>query len=474
MSIPIGYPIAMDLVEFKRRTTRLAQTLIESRSVSGLPNYLVDLRETVDVQISADKVAVAMSVDELSVGILFATVTNFRDKFLPDTRSVLVVEPWISALRFHHARADTDRSVDLYAGGKVSLSVDPGSSLTLPKVTVTCPLANFGDHFEAFVTETLQSLFPAPPVKRPADSGLRDTNTGGRESRTAESEKADTWERRHRAAFESLGCRAIPAGRLSMEDLVGLDDIRDRLNEALIQPLQRRDLFAAIAKRVLPDSSWLLPRGVLLCGPPGCGKTRSMEVIGSAAGLPVVVIPVGGLLTKWFGESERQLIRLFERAREAAPVILLIDELDALGRRRADSQETTSRLVSILLSELDGLQGRSSVVVVGAVNDESLLDNALLDRFSLRVRYETPKTEALAKVFAYYARHLTEADAGKIAAHMRGWNFRRVAQFAEEALRRYVATLDLSQIEAHEPPLPPVAAYLDLLRHHHDQVLLGE
>lgn len=179
--------------------------------------------------------------------------------------------------------------------------------------------------------------------------------------------------------------------------------------------------------------------------------------------------PVGGLLTKWFGESERQLIRLFERACEAAPVILLVDELDALGRKRADSHETTSRLVSILLSQIDGLQGRSSVVIVGAVNDESLVDNALLDRFSVRIRYKMPSPQALAKVFRYYARHLTETEAAEVSGHMRGWNFRRVAQFAEEALRRFVSALDLSQIDAPEPPLPSVVTYVDLLRSNVDE-----
>lgn len=172
---------------------------------------------------------------------VFGGVTNFRDKFRPDVTSLLIAEPWISTLRFHYPRTDANGSVDVYSSGKVSLSVDPGSSLAFPKVTVMCLLVQFGDQYEAFVTETMQSLFPAAPVSRRTGPSPSDTEAPGWRTSPSGTAEADAWERRHRSAFESYGCHAVLAGRLSMEDLVGLDDVRDRLNDALIQPLQRRD-----------------------------------------------------------------------------------------------------------------------------------------------------------------------------------------------------------------------------------------
>jgi len=131
----------------------------------------------------------------------------------------------------------------------------------------------------------------------------------------------------------------------------------------------------------------LLPRGVLLHGPPGTGKTWSMRALAGEAGLPVVELPIDGVLTKWYGESERRLASVFRLCRQAGRMILLIDEIDALARHRRDAHEASARLVSILLMELDGLGGAGDLVLVGAANELSGIDAAVLSRFDVQIEF---------------------------------------------------------------------------------------
>src|SRR5207249_4082464 len=128
-------------------------------------------------------------------------------------------------------------------------------------------------------------------------------------------------------------------------------------------------LYQKVARRVVPHPVNVLPRGVLLHGPPGCGKTWSMRVIAGEAGLPVVILPCEAVLTKWYGESEQRLANVFAQCREAGRMILLIDEIDAIAKHRNESHETTARMVSILLSEMDGLAESNQVLLVGSAND---------------------------------------------------------------------------------------------------------
>jgi SpoVK/Ycf46/Vps4 family AAA+-type ATPase len=245
--------------------------------------------------------------------------------------------------------------------------------------------------------------------------------------------------------------------------MVGLDDLRQRLQRSVFQPLAREGLYQKITQRVMPHAVNVLPRGVLLYGPPGCGKTWSMRVIAGEAGLPVVVLPCNAVLTKWYGESENRLASVFAQCREANRMILLIDELDALARHRAESHEATARLVTILLSEMDGIAEATQVLLVGSVNNVDAIDPAVRDRFDLKMEFRLPDREQLRAALAYYARQLTSDDIDELVEQMSGWNFRKIARFAEEVVRTYVSTLDLSRLEAADPPVPLKEDYLAAL-----------
>jgi SpoVK/Ycf46/Vps4 family AAA+-type ATPase len=213
----------------------------------------------------------------------------------------------------------------------------------------------------------------------------------------------------------------------------------------------------------MPHPVNVLPRGVLLHGPPGCGKTWSMKVIAAEAGLPVVVLPCDAVLSKWYGESENRLAGVFGLCRQAGRMILLIDELDALARHRSESHETTARMVSILLSEMDGMAESSEVLLVGSANDVESIDRAVLDRFDLTIEFGLPGPSQLQAALAYYAKHLSEDEVAELAARLDGWNFRKLARFAEDVVRSYVSGLDLRLLEAKDAPLPRKEDYLAAL-----------
>ncbi|GAB5045932.1 hypothetical protein TdN_03240 [Thermodesulfovibrio sp. TK110] len=188
-----------------------------------------------------------------------------------------------------------------------------------------------------------------------------------------------------------------------------------------------------------------------------------MKIITSEVKIPVVILPFSSVLTKWYGESENILREILDRCKNAGKMVLMIDELDALARHRGESHETTARLVSILLTEMDGLTTKGDILIIGSVNDLSLVDKAVLDRFDVKIEFKMPTFEQLKAVFKYYARHLNDSDVDYIVSHFEGWNFRKIAQFCREVVRDYVSRLDLNQLEAVEPPLPKKEDYLKIL-----------
>jgi SpoVK/Ycf46/Vps4 family AAA+-type ATPase len=276
----------------------------------------------------------------------------------------------------------------------------------------------------------------------------------------APAEDPTAWYDKFGRSFEGAGCRVLRDHTLGWRDLTGLCHVREVLERSVFAPLARETLYRRIARRVMPQHVRVLPRGVLLYGPPGCGKTWSMRVLAAEAGLPVVVLPCDAVLSMWYGESERRLAGVFRLCRQAGRMILLVDELDALARHRRVSHEATSRLISILLTEMDGLADASETLLVGSINDLDSIDAAVLDRFDLRIEFGLPTEHEVQSALTYYAAHLPPEDIAEVAAHLRGCNYRQVSRFAEHAVRTYVAGLNLTQLEATDPPLPRKEDYL--------------
>ncbi|MET7372998.1 AAA family ATPase [Micromonospora arida] len=170
----------------------------------------------------------------------------------------------------------------------------------------------------------------------------------------------------------TMAASTLELASVTLDDVGGLDEVKQTLTESVLWPLTYPDTFARLG--VQP------PRGVLLYGPPGCGKTYLVTALAGSGRANVLSVKGAELLSKWVGESERAVRELFRRAREAAPTLIFLDEVDALApvRGQATDGGTTDRVVAALLTELDGVETLRNVVVVGATNRPDLVDPALL------------------------------------------------------------------------------------------------
>ena len=165
----------------------------------------------------------------------------------------------------------------------------------------------------------------------------------------------------------------VEAPRVRWEDVGGLDKAQERLKEGVELPLKNPDAFRRLGIRPA--------KGFLLYGPPGTGKTLLAKAVAREAEANFIATKSSDLLSKWYGESEQQIARLFQRARQVAPTVIFIDELDSLVPARGGGlgePQVTERVVNTILAEMDGLEELQSVVVIGATNRPNLVDPALL------------------------------------------------------------------------------------------------
>jgi len=159
---------------------------------------------------------------------------------------------------------------------------------------------------------------------------------------------------------------------VTWKDVGALNDIREELSMAIMAPVQNPHQFEALGLTT--------PPGILLCGPPGCGKTLLAKAIANEAGINFISVKGPELLNMYVGESEKAVRQVFERARNSSPCVIFFDEIDALCPKRSNTGDSTasSRVVNQLLTEMDGLQARKQVFILGATNRPDILDSAIL------------------------------------------------------------------------------------------------
>ncbi|XP_036925441.1 nuclear valosin-containing protein-like [Sturnira hondurensis] len=163
----------------------------------------------------------------------------------------------------------------------------------------------------------------------------------------------------------------VTVPNVTWADIGALEDIRDELTMAILAPVRNPEQFQALGL--------VTPAGVLLAGPPGCGKTLLAKAVANESGLNFISVKGPELLNMYVGESERAVRQVFQRAKNSAPCVIFFDEVDALCPRRSDRETGASvRVVNQLLTEMDGLETRQQVFILAATNRPDIIDPAIL------------------------------------------------------------------------------------------------
>ncbi len=247
----------------------------------------------------------------------------------------------------------------------------------------------------------------------------------------------------------------VGAAQVTYEEIGGLSDAIQRIREMVELPMKHPEIF----KRLGIDP----PRGLILHGPPGTGKTLLAKAVAGESEANFVHINGPEIMSKFYGESEQKLRKIFEEAEENAPSIIFIDELDAIAPKREDVQgEVERRVVAQLLATMDGLKARGQVVVIGATNRVNALDPALRrpGRFDREIEIGVPDETGRLEVLLIHSRGMpltTEGDGtvnlqnlAKITHGFVGADLQALCrESAMKALRRYLPQIDL---EADEIP----------------------
>ncbi|MFD1236898.1 AAA family ATPase, partial [Pseudonocardia benzenivorans] len=261
----------------------------------------------------------------------------------------------------------------------------------------------------------------------------------------------------------------LHTGGIGLDDVGDMTEVKQALTEAVLWPLQYPDSFA----RLGVDA----PRGVLLYGPPGCGKTFLLRALAGTGQLNVLSVKGAELLDKYVGESERAVRELFRKASDAAPALVFLDEVDALAPRRGGSTDSgvADRVVAALLTELDGAQPLREVVVVGATNRPELIDPALLrpGRLERLVYVPPPDAEARAAILRAAGRNTPladDVDLDELGAELDGYS----AADCAAVLREAALTAMRESLEATHVTAAHVAAARKVVPPSLDPSLLAE
>ena len=229
---------------------------------------------------------------------------------------------------------------------------------------------------------------------------------------------------------------------VTWDDVGGLDNLKEELREAIEWPIKYKEAFDFVDVES--------PKGVLLHGPPGTGKTLIAKALAKMTESNFISIKGPELLSKWVGESEKGVREIFRKARQAAPCIIFLDEVDALVPRRGSGDSgthVTENVVSQILTEIDGLEELNNVLIVGATNRLDIVDDALLrpGRFDRIIEVPNPDIKGREHIFKIHTKNkplAEDVDIKKLVELTDGFSGAEISAVASRsalsALKRYV------------------------------------
>lgn len=266
----------------------------------------------------------------------------------------------------------------------------------------------------------------------------------------------------------SRSALVVEKPRVTWGDVVGLDEAKQALRESIVYPKLRPDLFPL---------GW--PTGILLYGPPGCGKTLLVAAASNEIGATLYSLDAAQVMSKWLGESEKNIAELFSRARGEAskesPVIIFIDEADSLAAYRQQEVGGEARARNQLLKEMDGLSLKGEhryLYVIAATNKPWLLDEPFIRRFQKRIYVRHPDTETRRMIFEHYVRSLKLAqgvETWKLALETEGYS---AADIYSICLDAHMATVrEMFENNLDEPRPISQEDFIDAIRRRRPSII---
>jgi len=237
--------------------------------------------------------------------------------------------------------------------------------------------------------------------------------------------------------FKKFGLQdlSLAPGVESLDDIGDYEETKKELVEAVMWPLTKKELSTAYGLKP--------PKGILLFGPPGTGKTMIMRALSRQMKIGFYYVKCSDLLSEWYGESERNVSELFRIARTSAPCVLFFDEIDSIGRSREkySSDDVAPRLLALFLSEMDGFKSTKNVIIVGATNVPQELDRALLrpGRFDKIIYMPLPDKEGREGIFRIHTKNFPlcdDVDFDKLAEKTERYSGADIQNICMEAARK--------------------------------------
>ncbi|KAI5059921.1 hypothetical protein GOP47_0024341 [Adiantum capillus-veneris] len=271
-------------------------------------------------------------------------------------------------------------------------------------------------------------------------------------------------------SLEAMGVKVYGqdnlAGQLavSWDIIAGYHEQKREIEDTVLLALRCPEVYDSIARGTRRKFESNRPRAILFEGPPGTGKTSSARVIATQSGVPLLYVPLEAVVSKYYGESERMLGKVFNTANELENgAIIFLDEIDSLAMTRdSEMHEATRRMLSVLLRQIDGFEQDSRVVVIAATNRKEDLDPALISRFDSSITFGLPDKKTREEISAQYARHLTPNGLAAIADATEGMSGRDLRDVCQQAERRWASKAIRNN--ASSPMacgLPPLEEYIE-------------